>query len=217
METALLERVKDLARLAALRESSLLDTPPEKAFDRLTRLVTKILHVPVALASLVAEDYQFFKSCPGVPEPLATVRRTPLSHSFCQYAVGSGEPLVVEDARRHPLLKNNRAVTEMKVVAYAGVPLATPQGFVLGSFCAIDTRPRAWTADEVAILRDLSASVMAEVELLGCARRARLDAQERQRLAAQVGRERSRVQAVLERFRLSCPPPGQHRGDSPQN
>ena len=217
MATLLHQRLTDPARLSALRDTGLLATPPEKAFDRLTRLVTKVLHVPVALVSLVAEDHQFFKSFVGVPEPWASARRTPLSHSFCQHVVASGEPLVVADARLHPVLRDSPAVTEMRVIAYAGVPLVTPGGFVLGSLCAIDTKPRAWTADEVAILRDLSASVMAEVELLMAARQARLGEQERRRLVEQIGRERGRVQQVLRQFRLGCQAPGRAGHDARPN
>src|SRR5256885_2915266 len=94
-------------RLKALRVPALLDSPPEVAFDRLTRLASHALNVPVALVSLVAEDRQFFKSCVGVEEPWASRRGTPLSHSFCQHAVASGEPLVIEDARENPLVSDN--------------------------------------------------------------------------------------------------------------
>src|SRR3954469_16084292 len=91
-------------RLGALRSTALLDSPPEEAFDRLTRLASHALDVPVALVSLVTDDRQFFKSCIGMSEPWASERGTPLSHSFCQHAVASGEPLVIEDARETPLV-----------------------------------------------------------------------------------------------------------------
>src|SRR5206468_4436885 len=105
----LLEVIQDEARLDALRRTSLLDSPPEEAFDRLTRLATTVLRVPVALVSLVDGDRQFFKSQCGLKEPLATARQTPLTDSFCKHAVGSGEPLVVPDARRDPLFEHNLA------------------------------------------------------------------------------------------------------------
>lgn len=204
----------DPARLTALRESGILDTPPEAALDRLTRLVTKVLRAPVALISLVAEDHQFFKSCVGLPEPWASARRTPLILSFCQHVVTSGLPLVVEDAPRHPLVRDSHAIIELNVVAYAGVPLVTPDGLTLGALCAIDTKPRAWSNDELDILQDLAASVMAQVELLAAARKARLDEQERTRLMAQVERERRRIEQVLRKFRSACPPARGPRGGS---
>ena len=88
----------DPRRLAALAESGLLDSPPEAAFDRVTRLVAEVLHVPVALFTLVTDERQVFKSSVGVGE----LRETPLSHSFCRHVVESGAPLEVVDARLHP-------------------------------------------------------------------------------------------------------------------
>jgi PAS domain S-box-containing protein len=168
-------RLDDARRIAALRESGLLDTPPEEAFDRLTRLVTRLLDVPVALVTLVDGDRQFFKSCVGLPEPWATTRQTPLSHSFCQHTVATGRPLVIDDARDHPELRHNLAIPDLGVVAYAGIPLATADGHTLGTFCAIDTRPRHWTGAQIETLRDLAASAATEIELrlaLAAARRA---------------------------------------------
>jgi GAF domain-containing protein len=92
--------------------------------------------------SLVDADRQFFKSALGLPEPWATRRETPLSHSFCQHVVATGAPLRVEDARDHSLVCDNLAIPELGVVAYLGMPLATADGQVLGSLCAIDTEPR---------------------------------------------------------------------------
>jgi GAF domain-containing protein len=91
-------------RLAALRQTALFDTPPEEGFDRLTRMAARLLGASTSLISLVAEDRQFFKSAIGLPEPWATRRTAPLSFSFCSQVVASGEPLVLEDARKHPLL-----------------------------------------------------------------------------------------------------------------
>jgi GAF domain-containing protein len=160
----LYRRLRDPARLAALKRVGLLDTPPEEEFDQITRLARMSLGVPFSLVTLVDEDRQFFKSCEGLPEPWASRRQTPLSHSFCQHTLVSKEPLVIDDARKHPLVGDNRAITEMGVVAYAGIPLITPDGHVLGSLCAIDTRPREWTPAEVRTLRSLAAAVMTLIE-----------------------------------------------------
>jgi signal transduction histidine kinase len=155
----------DPDRLAALRATALLDSPPEEAFDRLTRLASHVLDVPVALVSLVDEDRQFFKSCIGLPEPWSSRRGTPLSHSFCQHAVTSAEPLVIEDAREHPLVKDNLAIRDLDVIAYAGFPLTTSDGAVLGTFCAIDSQPRTWSGEEMSFVREMAASTMTEIEL----------------------------------------------------
>lgn len=157
--------VQDPQRLAALHHTTLLDSPAEAAFDRLTRLATTLLQVPIALVSLVDAHRQFFKSCVGLPEPWATQRETPLSHSFCQHVVASSVPLLIPDAREHPLVRDSLAIADLGVVAYLGVPLTTSTGDTLGSFCVIDTQPRAWTAAELAIVQELAASAVTEIEL----------------------------------------------------
>jgi formate hydrogenlyase transcriptional activator len=157
------EETQDGARLAALRRTALLDSPPEEAFDRLTRLATNVLRVPAALVSLVDGDRQFFKSCVGLREPWASLRQTPLTHSFCKHAVASGEPFIVPDARQNPLVKDNPAISELGVIAYAGIPLTTAEGLTLGTLCVVDSRPREWTEEEIEILRSLAASVMTEI------------------------------------------------------
>ncbi len=160
----MLDSIKDPDRLARLQQTGLLDSPPEHTFDRLTRLAATILHAPIALVVLIDAERQFFKSTYG-PEPWSSRRETSLLYSFCQHQVASGQPLVITDAHTHPLVWNNPAVSEAGVVAYVGMPLVTSEGYVLGSFCVIDTQPRDWRQEEVATLRDLAASVMTEIEL----------------------------------------------------
>lgn len=165
VDAAVLLALRDETRLAQLAAATLLDTPAEEAFDRLTRLTTRLLGVPIALISLVTAERQFFKSAIGLAEPWASQRETPLSHSFCQYVVASREPLIVGDARSHPQLHRNLAIRDLGVVAYLGIPLMSPEGQPLGSFCAIDSQPRAWTTDEIATLRDLVAAAVTEITL----------------------------------------------------
>lgn len=166
-------KLNDPQRLATLTATGLLDSEPEESFDRLTRLAARLTGSPIAAVSLVDDQRQFFKSCIGLSG--WAEKGTPLSHSFCQYAVITGEPLIVDDARAHPVLKDNLAVPDLDVIAYAGIPLLAPNGEALGSFCAIDTKPRHWTDDEIAVLKDLAASAATEIEL-------RLDLQERLRV-----------------------------------
>ncbi|HEY4015093.1 MAG TPA: diguanylate cyclase [Polyangiaceae bacterium] len=151
-------------RLRALESTRLLDSGPEAAFDRLTRLVAGLLHAPFAAVTLVDKDRQYFKSAFGLGEPWASRRETPLGYSFCQYATRERAPLVVSDAREHPLLKDSLATRELALVAYAGVPLVIDDE-AIGAFCVVDVKPRAWTQDEVGLLEDLAKSVVSEIEL----------------------------------------------------
>jgi PAS domain S-box-containing protein len=157
--------IGDPARLAALHGLDLLDSAPEEAFDRLTRLAGTVLGAPMALVSLVDDTRQFFKSMVGLPEPWASRREAPLSHSFCRHVVEKAEPLIVADAREHPLVRDNPAVPDLGVVAYAGIPLILSTGEVLGSFCVIDVKPRDWTEQEIAALKDIAGAVVSEIEL----------------------------------------------------
>jgi GAF domain-containing protein len=156
---------RDPDRLEALQATGLLDTDVSPSFDRLARVASHVLNAPVALVSLVDADRQFFKSCLGLPEPWASERGAPLSHSFCQHAVASREPLVVDDAREHELLRDNPAIRDMGIVAYAGIPLIDADGHALGTLCVIDSRPRHWTTHQVQLLGDLAASVITEIAL----------------------------------------------------
>ena len=99
------------------------------------------------------------------PQPWARQRQTPLSHSFCQHVVESGQPLVISDAREHPVLRDNPAIRDIGVIAYMGAPLITPTGNVLGTLCAIDHQPRHWTTEQVEILSNLAGSVLSEIQL----------------------------------------------------
>jgi PAS domain S-box-containing protein len=165
MKHEVLPPVRDPERLAALARTALLDSPPEESFDRLARLASRLLGARIALVSLVAEDRQFFTSCFGLAEPWATRRELPLSHSFCRHALDSAEPLILDDAREHPLFRDNPAITALGVIAYAGIPLVTADGHALGSFCVLDTRPRHWTAEQIEVLTELAASAMTEIRL----------------------------------------------------
>ncbi|WP_164018157.1 GAF domain-containing sensor histidine kinase [Pyxidicoccus trucidator] len=197
MERELLELqhiISRQRRMEALRRTALLDTPSEEAFDRLARLTTRTLHVPVSLVTLVDRDRQFFKSCVGLPPPWCDVRQTPLTYSFCIHVVATGQPLVINDAREHPVLKENLAVDQLNVVAYAGYPLKTPSGEILGTLCAIDTKPRDWKDEELGILKDLAASVMTEIELRATRE---LEGQARAAEAARVEADAARQRFAL--------------------
>jgi GAF domain-containing protein len=156
--------LSDPARRAALVRTGLLNGPIDAALDRLTGVVARVLDAPVALVSLVDADKQVFAGCVGLPEPWATDRQTPLSHSFCQHAVTTREPLIVHDARNDPRVSDNLAIRDLDVIAYAGIPLIDREGQALGSLCVIDHRPRRWTDAEVELLTDLATTVVDELE-----------------------------------------------------
>src|SRR5256885_8674135 len=125
-------------RLRKLQEYAILDTAPEPSLDGLTALAAHIANTPIALISLVDADRQWFKSRYGLDVP--EIRR---DVSFCGHVVASEAPLVVPDACRDDRFADNPLVKgDPHVRFYLSLPLRTPDGFVVGTLCAIDRVPR---------------------------------------------------------------------------
>jgi GAF domain-containing protein len=121
--------------------------------------------------------------------------------TFCHYAIGSEHPLVINDARADPVYRAVPTVESLGVAAYLGVPLAGPDGLILGSFCAIDHSPRAWTADEVEVLGELAASARREIELRARARQAEEHAERLRELAAELSIQVQENRALADALR----------------
>lgn len=148
--------VADPERLQALYATGLLDAPREKIYDHIADMAASALAAPGAAISLVDLDRQFFVSMHGSPAEAPEERQTSIDRSVCQYAVASGQPLVIPDAREDPVLKYNPAVTDGTVVAYLGIPLINSGNHAIGTLCVWDTSPRQWTSGHVMTLRDLA-------------------------------------------------------------
>lgn len=153
--------IVDPARLSALDALELLDTEPEEAFDRITRLAALCLDAPIALLSLVDHDRQFLKSAAGLPKGLTDL---PAAGAFCRTPVETRAPLVVDDARADPLARADPSAPPDGMGAFAGVPLITAAGHPVGTLCAIDAAPRRWSEREVRILTGLAEVALAQME-----------------------------------------------------
>lgn len=148
-------------RLEALARTNLIDTGLEERFDRVTRLVKRMLDCRISVVSLVDADRQFFKSVEGL-DSCGTDRDI----SFCGHAIHEGDFLIVRDAREDPRFADNPLVVgPPHVVSYVGAVLRSPEGFRLGSLCAIDTRPRTYCPADLRALRDLASIVEREIAL----------------------------------------------------
>ncbi|MFQ1004050.1 SpoIIE family protein phosphatase [Modestobacter sp. SSW1-42] len=152
----------DPRRLAAVRATDLLDAESTVSFDRLTELARRLTGVPIVLLTIVDDARSCWLSRQGLP-PGSPVEG-PLEDSFCQHVLG-GDPLLLPDVRLDARTRHNPAIAEQGVRAWAGHPVLSPDGQVLGSFCLIDTEVRAWTAADAALLADLAAIASREVEL----------------------------------------------------
>ncbi|MDO7836568.1 sensor domain-containing diguanylate cyclase [Sphingobium sp. HBC34] len=156
------DRATDEAgRIAALRRYDILDTPAEGAFDKITDLVRTLMGVPISAVSLIDGERQWFKSLAGLD-----TTETPRSIAFCDHAIRQDSPLVIPDAQADARFRDNPLVTgDPGIRSYAGVPLRTPDGYNVGSLCAIDTHARDFSPEQIAILQGLAPIVVEQMEL----------------------------------------------------
>jgi signal transduction histidine kinase len=149
-------------RLQALYEYEILDTLSEEEYDAITKIAAQLCNVPASLITFLDRDRQWFKSHLGVD-----IQQTPRAVSFCNYTImDPGNVLVVPDMRIDERFSQNPLVTgEPHAVFYAGAPLVTPDGYVLGSICLLDGKANDLTGEQRAALKGLAQQVVARLEL----------------------------------------------------
>jgi PAS domain S-box-containing protein len=148
-------------RLAALRRYGVLDTPPEPAFDGLTRLAAQICGTPISLITLLDERRQWFKSHLGIEQS-----ETPRDFSFCSHAILQDGLFMVEDATRDDRFADNPLVVgEPHIRFYAGFPLISLDGFEIGTLCVLDRVAQRLSDHQSEALRTLARQVMTQLEL----------------------------------------------------
>lgn len=156
---------RESARMHALGELDMVDTPRDPGLDRLVALIMNVFSVDIGIVSLIDAHRQWYKACCGLPHD-----EVPRRSSFCQYVVEREEPLIVQDASKDPAFADHPAVTgDFHVRFYAGVPLRTPEGHVIGSVCAIDRKPRSFSKQDLTILEGLAQVAMDRLQLLNAA------------------------------------------------
>ncbi|MFB6631677.1 PP2C family protein-serine/threonine phosphatase [Streptomyces sp. NPDC056362] len=165
------EAVFDPARLAAVAESGLLDTAPEGAFDDLAQLALAITGAQKAFFTVADGRRSFWKTALGM-DP-ASGRENDIRDSPCHILIGTGRELVAEDAVRDPRIKDLAAVDALNIGAWAGYPVFSPDGHVLGGFCVVDQNARPFTPAQSEALRTLARSVSSEIALRRALRQAR--------------------------------------------
>ncbi|AWK05603.1 hypothetical protein HYN56_15705 [Flavobacterium crocinum] len=151
----------ELQRLAALKRYNILDTLPDNAFDDATKLVSFICGVPIAHISFIDESRQWFKSEIGIG-----VTEVPREISFCQYTIMESEMVEINDTHLNERFKDDPNVTGgFNVRFYAGVPLTTPDGFNIGTLCAIDHISKELNESQRNALSLVAKHVMAQLEI----------------------------------------------------
>ena len=147
-------------RLAALAVYDILDTTPEEAFDRVVRLASAVYDADLAYVAFIDGTHQWVKAAIGaLPQVL------PRRRSICDAIVSTGEPLIIGDLRKDTRMAGHPIVDQLEHRFYAGAPLKTPDGHVLGTVCILRRTPGDPGAFAVAPLLDLAAIVIDELEL----------------------------------------------------
>ena len=153
---------RDNDRLAALQQLDLLDTPRDEGFERIVRLIKQIFSIDIGIVSLIDAHRQWYKACSGL-----SADEVSLDDTFCRCVVDCDEPVIVQDATKDARFSRHSAVTgEDHIRFYAGVPLRTKAGHMIGTVCAIDRRPRSFGSRDLDILQELAGAAMDRIELV---------------------------------------------------
>ena len=163
------EVVRRPSRLQALASLDANALSSADALDRIAGTACRVLDVPVALVNLVGADRQRLVGCGG-PEQWRSIREMPISQGFCPFVLAADDAYTLRDARKDPAFAHDASVVDLGVVAYAGVPLRAADGEPIGTLCALDFEPRDWSDDDLTLLADLAAGVIAELQLLTATR-----------------------------------------------
>ncbi|MBD2248259.1 GAF domain-containing protein [Nostoc sp. FACHB-888] len=151
----------EVARLEALRQYQILDTEPEEAYDNLAQLAAFICGTSISLVNFIDENRQWFKAKVGLN--LSEMPRCIGLSYLCQER---RNVVVVPDTLADETLANNAVVTGYPYIRfYAGVPLITPKGDMLGTLCVIDQAPKELSQKQVEALVALSRLVIDQLEL----------------------------------------------------
>lgn len=186
----------EIHRLAVLDKYGILDTPEEKAYDDIVRLVSELLDAPIAAINLIGEGRQWFKSQIGLG-----TRQMPLDNSICRFALLEENQMVVPDTREDPRFSCNPLVTGAPGLRfYAGAPLKTSDGVPLGTLCVLDVQPRpgGLSSRESLVIETLAQQVMAQMELRKAIREQEQLLAQQQIIQEELKRERDHSQQLLE-------------------
>ena len=157
------DAVLDRSRLMEIGSYDVMSAPVRSALDELARTAAERLGSPIGMVTIVMDSAQFLAGTHGVQGWMAEAGGTPVEWSFCANVVRSGEPYVVEDASTDPVQRHNPLVTLDGLRHYAGAPVVTASGSVLGAMCVAGGTPRRFTSGEVAVLVELAAAAAAEI------------------------------------------------------
>jgi GAF domain-containing protein len=157
--------LRDEARLQEIADLDLLSPDVDPILADLAERAATRLGLPVSLVSVVLDEALHVAGFHG-PDGLwlAETRGHPVEWSFCATSVRTRAEFVVEDAESHPEHRSNPLVTQDGVRCYAGVPLISSRGHVLGNLCVVGLEQRSFAEEDLAVLRGLAEEAVRRIE-----------------------------------------------------
>jgi PAS domain S-box-containing protein len=187
------ENPDEHTRLQDLRGYEILDTQPEAEFDALTFIASQICAVPIALINLVDEKRVWSKSKIGLED-----LEMPRDQSFCKETIKQKDLLVVEDTEKDARFSSLPVVKlDPNYRFYAGAPIISPQGHVLGTICVLDTKPRTLTETQQTVLKELSRLVVSQLEIRRTVRRLKSIVIEKERIEERVAESERKLLTII--------------------
>ena len=155
----------DAARLQEITDLDLLSPDVDPILQEVAARAAETLAMPVSLVSVVLDEALLVAASHGIDGLwLGETGGHPVEWSFCATSVRTRDAFVVEDTHTHPVHATNPLVTQDGVRCYAGVPLISSRGFVLGNLCVVGLAERTFTGEEMSALRALAAEAVRRIE-----------------------------------------------------
>lgn len=158
------DQLRNVDRLREIAELGLDRDVPRPELDQLARDAAQELDLPIGVVSIVLDEAQWFVATHGLDGWVQDVQGTPVEWSFCRNVISTSAEFVVENALEHPIMKDSPLVQEDGLRCYAGIPLVSSRGHVVGSFCVKGTEERSFDEVDLTLLRGYAARAMELIE-----------------------------------------------------
>lgn len=156
--------ITDIDRLVDISTYDLEAVQMREALHGYAQRAAAALGLPVGLVTIVLDGAQYTAGSYGIDGTwIGDAGGTPVEWSFCRNVVRTGAPYIIEDASTHALEYDNPLVVEDGARSYAGAPLVSPAGNVLGACCVIGFEPHQFSNDDLEQLAMLADEAVTEL------------------------------------------------------
>lgn len=144
--------VVEADRQRALDGLGVIGVTPDERLLTLVNTARNLFEAQGASVNLIDSDRQVVLVTAGLPYD-----DRPRSDTFCDFTIRRPGVLVVPDTSLDPRFSHRPWAQGADAVRfYAGYPVEAPDGSRVGALCVVDSRPRSFTDQDEALLRDLA-------------------------------------------------------------